>query len=182
MFHSKVPGEVNHVGDDWMADVGCIFDGHMTCCAKKHENTKSCDREGLVNPLLGLFFDLYTKKQSNTLNNEARTAWEFIENQVDKVFPAEFDFVIASKGNDQILKKTLFGDMIERAARFVDKDLETAVQMSSGAGDGNQTTKYAVAAHDNSQQQLHSMATASPKEIFIAEVQGQHLSSMQAEI
>ena len=43
------------------------------------------------------------------MNSEARTAWEFIQNQVDKVFPAEFDFVITSKGNDKISKKTLFG-------------------------------------------------------------------------
>lgn len=52
------------VPDNWMDDVACVFNGSMTCCSQKHKGGAPCDRQSLVAPLMGMYFDLYTKHKA----------------------------------------------------------------------------------------------------------------------
>ena len=41
----------------WMADVAPLFEGDMTCCTRKHQGGGPCDKESLVLPMLGMYFN-----------------------------------------------------------------------------------------------------------------------------
>ena len=47
---------------EWLhGSVLCIFDGRSTCCDRLHSGTTRCDRELLVQPLLGLYGKMYAE-------------------------------------------------------------------------------------------------------------------------
>ncbi len=52
------PEGLEQVTHDWLRDVVCIFEAQLTCCRLKHPAQDSCDGEGLVLPLLGLWYQV----------------------------------------------------------------------------------------------------------------------------
>ena len=114
----EAPGGLRQVTTDWIGTVVCIFDANLTCCRLKHQNQDSCDRETLVLPLLGLWYQVLSNHRAGQASTAALYA--IIVPQRDRVFPASFEFekVLADNETLRTEKHELFGDMIERIERW----------------------------------------------------------------
>jgi len=147
-----VTDSMRKVPDTWIHDVASIFNGSMTCCTLEHKGGAPCDRTSLVSPLTGMYFDLYTKQKLDSLDANGKRVWEFVEANKDTVFPTKYDHVM---DNRKPQKRELFGNLIMRIERFVDKDVEKARAMStsksSDAGASHQ-------AHNNKAVRVSTLA------------------------
>lgn len=108
------------------------------------------------------------KKLSGNLDAEAEGAWNFIEHQLDRVFPAHCDYVTEpGAGAEKIVKKVLFGQMIRRVAAFIEKDVDSAVQMSSAK---RAKVVSHASAHDNSSLAMSMVPDSSPSQRITAKL------------
>lgn len=57
--------EFSPVPNGWMDDVAALFEGEMTCCSRGHLDGAPCDRESLVLPMLGMYFDIRIKAREH---------------------------------------------------------------------------------------------------------------------
>jgi len=91
-----------------------VFDGELTCCALGHQNgTVPCDREELVFPMLGLYSEIYARREEPQM----KVVFDAIEPMVDSIYPNEFGY-FSEKGGT--VTKPLFGDLTVAMRRFVD--------------------------------------------------------------
>ena len=94
----------------------------ITCCRLKHKGRNQCDQESLVLPLLGFWYqlmrkdrhDLRTARVSSPENSQAKALYDLMCNQRDKIFPKRFQFVKGRTTTNDIEKRVLFGDLIQR--------------------------------------------------------------------
>merc|ERR1740129_898169 len=100
----------------------------MTCCRLKHKGGTPCDRESLVPTMMSMYFDLYAKNAAGMLPQKSTAAWELVSKCREKMFPQKFNYV-TEKG--QPAQKKLFGGMIGRAERLVQKDVQYAMGLTS---------------------------------------------------
>ena len=127
---------------------------HHDMCTHMHEHNSShaqqhssllafeCDKEGLVSPLLGLWYQVARNHFAGTDRASMQGSdalYEIMASQRDRVFPQTFDF---EKSTDADISHTekgreLFGDMIERVDAMITAELaEAAVEQPSVAGAG----------------------------------------------
>jgi len=149
--------DFGRVPNGWIQDATKVFDGDMTCCLLNHAGGLPCDRESLVPALLGLYFDLYTKRQSNSLDEHAKTVWQVIERDKELVFPREYDYV-TKKG---VQKRELFGGMIDRVERYVNNNLQSAVEQSTSRS--VEVSGQHALAHNNS---IIIVPDAAPRDMY----------------
>ena len=112
------------LAEDWLRDVVCIFEAELTCCRLKHPSQDKCDGEGLVLPLLGMWYQVL--RQCRMGDTGSKAMYESIEPQRDRVFPAAFDFEKSSTadGDDsRTERREFFSDMIGRVVAMVTAEL-----------------------------------------------------------
>lgn len=100
---------------DWMDDVAALFEGSMTCCSRKHEAGGRCDKESLVLPMLGMYFDLCMSHQEGNVGRSKEVIYSIVQQQKSRMFPETHDY--ATKHGSSIEK--LFGNSIVRLDRLV---------------------------------------------------------------
>ena len=66
---------------EWIAEAFFIFEGEMTCCRQCHPGGRPCDKESLVAPLLGMWYDLYERHRAKTLDDVTAELFEVITAQ-----------------------------------------------------------------------------------------------------
>jgi len=128
----------------------------------------NCDQESLVPTLMGLYFDLYTQKSAQALSSASKYAWNLIEGQKDRVFPASFQFSETKGGSSQ---RKLFGDMIHRIERKVDSNLEEAKRMCDH-GSSKSTKSQEHSASTKDLDTAHKVATSAPKRLWEEDMVG----------
>ena len=69
-------------------------------------------------------------KLSDNLDENGQRARDFISSQLHAVFSAVCDYATEGK----VVQTTLFGDLILRVARFVEKDVDAAICKAHGVG------------------------------------------------
>ena len=153
------------VPEGWMADVAALFEGDMTCCARKHQGGGPCDKESLVLPMLGMYFNgsiewsarNFQRKQSSpstteTHLNQNEFVYELTSTQKLSMFPQTHDYMTPS---GKVIKQELFGKSIVLVDHILVKKQENMraihaaalVQMSQGVANDESH----CAAHSNQQ-------------------------------
>ena len=118
------------------------FQGQLTCCRLQHNcGTEPCDREELMLPMLGLYGEIYSKRNDNSVKhiNDA------IESHLEQIYPPSFEY---NDGKEKV-KRVLFGDLVKavrhriqvREGMVSPDDLELG-KMTAGtsASSGTQST------------------------------------------
>lgn len=99
----------------WMEDVVRVFDGHTTCCHRRHENFVACDREQLVLPLIGLYYRVAAAERRGVDSNEGTgILYGMMQRKREAIFPRTFTHISLENGVEVKKKKVLFGDLLER--------------------------------------------------------------------
>merc|ERR1719486_1896192 len=122
--------KIEVVDQDWMKSVGHVFEGQMTCCRLDHNNgCTPCDKESLVLPLVGLYYELHQKEKKGILTATEETALKFIQEDKDRMFPTHHEYAMGKGKTDM---KTLFGDLIFRAEEYEEKSNKIEVKIAHG--------------------------------------------------
>ena len=102
--------------DPRLADAIDVFGGDLTCCRLGHPDAMPCDREALVRPMLGLFYEIYRDRRG-----PRRAAWAVVEPEVDRFFPKTFSWVYHMPDGRQITEEVpLFGDLVAATRAIID--------------------------------------------------------------
>eukprot|EP00931_Biecheleriopsis_adriatica_P006840 TRINITY_DN108191_c0_g1_i1.p1 TRINITY_DN108191_c0_g1~~TRINITY_DN108191_c0_g1_i1.p1 ORF type:complete len:800 (-),score=114.50 TRINITY_DN108191_c0_g1_i1:52-2253(-) len=100
---------------DWLQQVAPVFEADMTCCRLGHPEGFQCDREKLVVPMLGLYFDLLMQAKRGTINSGASEVKSIFDAEKSRMFPKMFQY----SRNGSSVPRELFGDMVERMEKHV---------------------------------------------------------------
>lgn len=97
-----------------------VFGGELTCCRLGHKKGDPCDREELMLPMLGLFMELYRNR-----DGASREAYALIEPLLDEIYPRQFEY--AHDGSEESEHLPLFGDLVDAAKDFVDRERDPSL-------------------------------------------------------
>jgi len=124
-----------------------VFQGHLTCCDRKHPDGSPCDREALMSPMLGLYSHI-----RNFCNDpHVKGIYDAIEPFTDEIFPSSFTYVHPS-GTCQ---RNLFGDLIAATNAKTGKG---KAKMAARFRPGTTQANHTGAIH--SQTGVHTMGAA----------------------
>ena len=59
--------------DPLLIEAIAVFDGDLSCCGAEHPDKGACDRELLMSPMLGLFYEIYRDR-----DGASRDAWAVV--------------------------------------------------------------------------------------------------------
>jgi hypothetical protein len=82
-----------------------VFEGRFSCCAMGHKSQAYCDKEQLVQSVLGLYFKALSSEESNI----RRVVLERIGESKDRFFPSFFKFSLPDGREEE---RELFGDLV----------------------------------------------------------------------
>ena len=113
-------------GENILSDMCSVFTGKFTCCQTGHINSSQCDREKLVEPMLGLYCGIYRSR----LNTNVAPIYKMIEPKKNDMFPSEIEIEIQG---DKSEKRNLFGDILKIAEEEIDfENMLLGAQMQDG--------------------------------------------------
>jgi len=92
-----------------------IFEGNLTCCQRKHPGGIRCDRERLVDAMLGLLHKLTQEVEGLTVDSEKYKLYRFIVDQQQRLFPAEIKM---ETEDGKIVTKELFGGLLNKMSHM----------------------------------------------------------------
>jgi hypothetical protein len=97
-----------------------VFEGSFSCCAMGHKNQAYCDKEQLVQSILGLYF----KTLSMTDNSTRKVVLEHIQDSKDRFFPAFFKFSLPDGREEE---RELFGDLVSTMEVHAEKTVRESL-------------------------------------------------------
>lgn len=142
----------------------------MTCCSRMHLAGGPCDRESLILPMLGMYFDVCVKNAMHSDKEKpaaVANVMGLIEKQKDRVFPAVFDYILP---NGKVARRTLFGDSIARVDALLKKKEDAMIsrhESSLTLGKKMSSSKSAHAAHQAGNESI-VVPTESIRDIVLA--------------
>ena len=112
----SVHGQLRPVATESMANINLhVFEGEFSCCALKHKNCETCDKELLTLPVLGLYSLMLRQSESfffSMLLNK-------FEAEEDRWFPRSFTFEReGADGHVDTEQRELFGDLRKEMLKF----------------------------------------------------------------
>lgn len=128
-LHVQTQDSLEPVPAEWLSRVAPIFDGDMTCCRLQHPSAGRCDKEKLMTPILGLYYDLRCKALRGELCAERTAVLDHLVKHKHDVFPATFEYVHAGERQ----RRELFGDIISRADKHLEGNDDDQTWRARGA-------------------------------------------------
>ena len=114
-----------------------VFGGEYTCCRLQHPGKGRCDKEELLEPMLGLYCDVYKRRFSPTL----KLFYDAIEHTKTMVFPSEIR-VQFTDGTHEV--RPLFTDLVGIVEKSIDFE-----NMIEAAGGGSSLQNGAIELDDD---------------------------------
>lgn len=96
--------ELSELTQEWLDQSFEVFQGELTCCARKHVGMDRCDREYLVVPMLGLWSELC----QSCAEPRFADIHQRLSSRIDEAFPSHFDYITPTG----VERKMLFGDLL----------------------------------------------------------------------
>lgn len=109
-------GELRSLSFECWVGIAHVFDAEMTCCRLKHPSGQKCSKETLVQPFLGLYYDLYLKARRGKLKSDLNAIWKHISDNKSSIFPEYFQY----STEDGIIVRELFGPLVQQIEAYVD--------------------------------------------------------------
>lgn len=109
---------INATDDEWLMEAIHVFDGQFSCC--RFGTSAKCDREYLVLPVLGLYYEMLQMRDTNKdMAPFVAPFVETVEREKASLFPASFTFTHEHAGpvHRPGEKRVLFGGLIAEVER-----------------------------------------------------------------
>jgi len=125
MYLATSESDIDLVNDDEfkISDAIKVFEGEFTCCRLNHPLSGTCDREELLQPMLGLYCDVYKRRFSPRM----KRFYDEIEQCKSTVFPKQIE---VTQSNGLVETRPLFVDLIEMAEKTI--DFENIIEAAGG--------------------------------------------------
>ena len=109
-------------------DLG-VFEGNFSCCSMQHKNTMECDKETLMKPLLGIYYNSLVKAHVTEKRNAETTTPVFVE----RMFPPKFTFTkLHANGKRTHEEWELFGPLVAMMAERAKAREQGSVDLLQG--------------------------------------------------
>ena len=125
MYLATSESDIDLVNDNEfkISDAIKVFRGDFTCCRLNHPLGGACDREELLEPMLGLYCDVYKRRFSPRM----KRFYDEIEHCKNIVFPKQIEVTLPS---GVVETRPLFTDLIEMAEKSI--DFENMIEAAGG--------------------------------------------------
>jgi hypothetical protein len=125
--------ELQRVTEDWLPSLSVyVFEGEFSCCQQGHR-TGTCDKEALVEPVLGLYSLLLrqAKSSSDASGAHMEKVLRHIVQSKERFFPNKYTYKVS--GFDGVVtteERELFGPLVEALETYMHEE-EGAVRSTS---------------------------------------------------
>jgi hypothetical protein len=92
-----------------------VFEGDFSCCQQRHVKT-SCDKEALVEPVLGLYSLVLRQVRAGINLKHMKPIFDHIHDNKDRFFPPMFTFQAEGAAPEE---RELFGPLVESTEHYV---------------------------------------------------------------
>tara|TARA_B110000305_G_C19357576_1_gene597706 strand:- start:109 stop:1353 length:1245 start_codon:yes stop_codon:yes gene_type:complete len=130
MFLATSTDDIHHIHDNEysLSETVKVFGGDFTCCRMQHPNGGMCDKEELLEPMLGLYCDVYKRRLSPRL----KLFYSEVEHQKEIVYPS---YISVSLTDGSSLTRPLFTNLIEMVEKSI--DFENMIEAAAGGETNN---------------------------------------------
>jgi len=128
-------GELQRVTEEWLPSLSMyVFEGEFTCCQQGHSQG-CCDKEALVEPVLGLYSLVLRQVNGAAGSSSARhmeQVLHHIRQSKERFFPKKYTYKVTTQDGVTVEERELFGPLVEALERHVDQ--EKGVSRSDSLG------------------------------------------------
>jgi len=109
-------GDLEQVTEERLPSLSMfVFEGEFSCCQQKHIKS-SCDKEALVEPVLGLYSLVLRQIRAGTNRKNMQPILKYIRDHRDRFFPAVYTFHSEGARPEE---RELFGPLVEATEAYV---------------------------------------------------------------
>ncbi|CAK0871630.1 unnamed protein product [Prorocentrum cordatum] len=120
---STESGELQRVTEEWLPSLSMyVFEGEFSCCQQGHTHG-ACDKEALVEPVLGLYSMVLRQGSGAAGSSGARhmeQVLRHIRQSKERFFPRRYAYKIASQEGATVEERELFGPLVEALEQHMD--------------------------------------------------------------
>ncbi|CAK0876974.1 unnamed protein product [Prorocentrum cordatum] len=120
-------GELQRVTEEWLPSLSMyVFEGEFSCCQQRHAHS-ACDKEALVEPVLGLY-SLVLRQVSDAQGSSGARHMEqvlrHIRQSKERFFPKKYTYRMAPQEGEteQEQERELFGPLVEALEQHMDAE------------------------------------------------------------
>lgn len=92
-----------------------VFEGEFSCCQQRHLKT-SCDKEALVEPVLGLYSLVLRQVRAGVNKEHMKPILQHIHKNKERFFPSTYRF---HKEGSAVEERELFGPLVDSTEKYV---------------------------------------------------------------
>jgi hypothetical protein len=128
-------GELQRVTEEWLPSLSMyVFEGEFSCCQQGHTQG-ACDKEALVEPVLGLYSLVLRQVNGAAGSSGARhmeQVLRHIRQSKERFFPKKYAFKVTTQDGAMVEERELFGPLVEALERHMDQ--EKGIRRSDSLG------------------------------------------------
>jgi hypothetical protein len=118
-------GELQRVTEEWLPSLSMyVFEGEFSCCQQGHSQG-ACDKEALVEPVLGLYSLVLRQVNGAAGSSGARhmeQVLHHIRQSKERFFPKRYTYKITTQEGATSQERELFGPLVEALEQHMDKE------------------------------------------------------------
>merc|ERR1719291_743980 len=127
--------ELQRVTEEWLPSLSMyVFEGEFSCCQQGHSQG-ACDKEALVEPVLGLYSLVLRQVNGAAGSSSARhmeQVLRHIRQSKERFFPKRYAFKVTTQDGATVEERELFGPLVEALERHMDQ--EKGIRRSDSLG------------------------------------------------
>jgi hypothetical protein len=130
-------GELQRVTEEWLPSLSTlVFEGRFSCCQQGHVHGV-CDKESLVEPILGLYSLVLRQVNVGSKDGSARhmeQVHRHIRQSKERFFPKRYTFDVKdADGAHRVESRELFGPLVEALEEHMSREAGASRSLSSGS-------------------------------------------------
>jgi len=118
-------GELQRVTEEWLPSLSMyVFEGEFSCCQQGHCQG-ACDKEALVEPVLGLYSLVLRQVNSAAGTSSARhmeQVLRHIRQSKERFFPKTYTYKVTMPEGCRVEERELFGPLVDALEQHMDKE------------------------------------------------------------
>jgi hypothetical protein len=145
--------ELEQVTEDRLPSLSMyVFEGEFSCCQQKHIKS-SCDKEALVEPVLGLYSLVLRQVRAGINLQQMQPIMNHIRNNKERFFPPVYTFQAEGVPAEE---RELFGPLVESTEQHIQEIsmVDCAISFASQQTSTNASATFASSANETGQSSI----------------------------
>jgi len=140
-------GELQRVTEEWLPSLSMyVFEGEFSCCQQGH-GQGACDKEALVEPVLGLYSLVLRQVHDAAGSSGARhmeQVLRHIRQSKERFFPKRYTYKTTTQEGETVEERELFGPLLEALEHHMDTERNLSRSDSLGSARSVRSTVFWV--------------------------------------